>query len=330
VSRSALAKMLSQSAVKNSISPAAHMTAVANLDKLFPLAVQRLERAPEKEGDAGRIAGMHHFDAPMPFEGEVLRAKMLVKRLTDPQQGNRLYTVSAVEIGKPASLRGASPLSEQGSGPTPPAGFEERFARLAEAVKGAGKAAPEAEEPPAFARGDGDEGRSQGDRADDAIRLGRALDVTNKPLMQAVGRGSIRHAFAVLDRVSAHAERALRETRAEFDKMLSSDEGKTAIRQTIDQWETGQKVTDPRMAPFFQSMKRAFDQRVQAVIASGREIGYLDNYLPPRPVILSAAKNLASQPDPGDTKALAASGILPGSGPVSTWHLPGRAWQISL
>lgn len=92
--------------MRNSLSPRAHATAVANLDLLFPLAIRRMQREPERLGDRGRISAIHHFDAPMPFEGEVLRAKMMVKETVDSNQSNPLYTVAAVEIGKPASERG--------------------------------------------------------------------------------------------------------------------------------------------------------------------------------------------------------------------------------
>lgn len=132
VSMSTLGKMLSNSAVKNSVSPQAHATAVANLDKLFPLAIRRLTRA-DNEGDIN-VGAIHHFDAPMPFGGDVLRVKMLVKELTSREQGARLYTVSAVEIEKPASERGEA--TPKGDSPAPPAGFDDRFAQMVRAVKG--------------------------------------------------------------------------------------------------------------------------------------------------------------------------------------------------
>lgn len=52
-------------------------------------------------------------------------------------QPNPLYTVAAVEIEKPASTRGES-SPEGGRSPTPPAGFDDRFAQMVAAVKGEG------------------------------------------------------------------------------------------------------------------------------------------------------------------------------------------------
>lgn len=134
VSRGSLGKMLSKSSWKNSTSPQAHYMAVANLDKLFPLAIERIGRA-DRAGDTN-IASIHHFDAPMPYDGQVLRVKMLVKETTDPNSNNPLYTVSAVDVEKPTSTRGdADSLHSQTRLPAPPAGFADRFARMVDAVK---------------------------------------------------------------------------------------------------------------------------------------------------------------------------------------------------
>lgn len=137
VSRQSLGKMLSQSAVRNSASRQAHMMAVANLDKLFPLSVKQLSR-PDNEMNR-HIKAVHHFEIPMPFDGKVLRVKMLVKETGQSHQNNPLYTVAAVEIAKPASLRGDADAQEsRARGPAPPAGFVDRFAQMVAAVKGDG------------------------------------------------------------------------------------------------------------------------------------------------------------------------------------------------
>jgi len=137
VSKGSLDKMLSQSAVGNSVSPQAHAMAVANLDRLFMLATRRLERADNANNP--NIRAIHHFDVPMPFDGEVLRVKMLVKEMAQADQASPLYTVAAVEIEKPASSRGdADSPRSQTRLPAPPAGFEARFAQMVAAVNGEG------------------------------------------------------------------------------------------------------------------------------------------------------------------------------------------------
>jgi hypothetical protein len=71
VSGESLRKMLSKSAWSRSVTPQAHMRAVGNLDTLFTLALLRQSR-PDRGGDPN-IRAMHHFDVPMPFQGQVLR-----------------------------------------------------------------------------------------------------------------------------------------------------------------------------------------------------------------------------------------------------------------
>ena len=84
------------------------MSAVGNLDKLFPLALQREER-PDKKG-ATTLKAIHHFDVPMPFEGDVLRVKIMAKEFAMPEEGTRLYLVQAIEINEAAPVnRGMRP-----------------------------------------------------------------------------------------------------------------------------------------------------------------------------------------------------------------------------
>lgn len=130
VSATSLSKMLSRSAWGGSMSVPAHMRAVGNLDTLFPLAVLRQSRSDRNRN--ADVAAMHHFEVPMPFEGQVLRVKILAKQLAAKEQGTRLYSVEAVEIRKPASFEGepAETASSQ------LAGFRDKFDALLDAVKG--------------------------------------------------------------------------------------------------------------------------------------------------------------------------------------------------
>lgn len=71
----------------------------------------------------------------MPFDGEVLRVKIMVKEFAMREQGVRLYTVQTVEILKPASIAGILPQQKLTQVYVPPAGFNERFAQMVDAVK---------------------------------------------------------------------------------------------------------------------------------------------------------------------------------------------------
>lgn len=134
VSGESLGKMMSRSAVAGSLSPQAHMLAVGNLDTLFALATKRETRAAKKDTQA--VSEIHHFDVPMPFDGDVLRVKILAKEFIQKGYGTRLYLVQAVEIEKPTSIGGSLPQQSLTQVYVPPASFEARFAQMVAAVKG--------------------------------------------------------------------------------------------------------------------------------------------------------------------------------------------------
>jgi hypothetical protein len=154
VSRESLQKMLSKSAVDRSVTPQAHMTAVANLDTLFTLSTRTLSRTSKK--DPEKVAQIHHFAVPMPFDGEVLIAKILAKEFRQEEQGTRLYLVQAIEIDKtPGSVEGDpgvsgsfryddEPEGSAGASPSPP-GASSTLAEKIRIVKGA---LPEKPTPP--------------------------------------------------------------------------------------------------------------------------------------------------------------------------------------
>ncbi|MEW5709852.1 MAG: DEAD/DEAH box helicase family protein [Pseudomonadota bacterium] len=143
VSGESFAKMLSKSVVERSVSPQAHYQALGNLDTLFRLATKRLTRPGKQAADARSVGAIHHFDVPMPFDGEVLRVKIMAKEFAAPAQGTRLYLVQAVEIenagvvgqdpGVSGQFRRDEPVASQ-----PPPDVNERFARMVAAVKGEG------------------------------------------------------------------------------------------------------------------------------------------------------------------------------------------------
>ncbi|PAT31890.1 hypothetical protein CLI92_09010 [Vandammella animalimorsus] len=143
VSGESFAKMMSRSNVERSVSSQAHMQALGNIDKLFALARVREVRAPKKVHDAGDMAAVHHFEVPMPFDGQVLRVKIMGKEFVSPDKGNRLYLIEAVEIEN-AGVEGEDPRvsgqfqrgGETASSPLP--GADARFAQMVEAVNGDG------------------------------------------------------------------------------------------------------------------------------------------------------------------------------------------------
>jgi hypothetical protein len=143
VSNGAFGKMKSRVSVVGSVSPQAHMQALGNIDKLFELAVIDHERGPKKQGDEGDIGNVQHYKVPMPFDGDVLMVKMLVKQFIDQEKGNRLYLVQAVEIEN-AGIVGEDPVVSGQfqfgdlAKSSPPSGVSSKLAQMIAAVNGNG------------------------------------------------------------------------------------------------------------------------------------------------------------------------------------------------
>jgi phage-related protein (TIGR01555 family) len=97
VSRNNLDKMLSESAVKKSVSPAVHSMAVANADTLYQNA-RHGERQEDRNSDTNIVA-IHRFYAPMEYDENKYSVKLTVKELA--QSGNSIYTVEAVDVETP-------------------------------------------------------------------------------------------------------------------------------------------------------------------------------------------------------------------------------------
>lgn len=101
VSKTTLAKMLSNSATQKSSSPADHLRAVANVDALYRNGMLD-ETGKDKRGEP-TIAAIHRVVAPMVgVNGDVVAVKMTVKETTHPDSPNPLYTVETLETEKPA------------------------------------------------------------------------------------------------------------------------------------------------------------------------------------------------------------------------------------
>ncbi|HRR42186.1 MAG TPA: hypothetical protein P5244_13205, partial [Syntrophales bacterium] len=139
VSGKALSKMLSRSSIDMSVSPQAHMQAVANIDKLFPPSKHRETRSDRKEG--GTISAIHHFDVPMPFDKNVLKVKIMAKEFVDQKSGTRIYLVNAVKIenagvvGEDPGLSGQFRRENNLASP-PPSSVENKLTPSPENVKG--------------------------------------------------------------------------------------------------------------------------------------------------------------------------------------------------
>jgi hypothetical protein len=78
---------------------------------------------------------MHRYYAPFIHDGETLMAKMTIKEFARQSEGNRIYSVEAVDVVKPAGKLAAS-ISENRRNYVTQAGFEEKLQRKIDKIKG--------------------------------------------------------------------------------------------------------------------------------------------------------------------------------------------------
>ncbi|MDR2172833.1 MAG: hypothetical protein LBE32_01290 [Burkholderiales bacterium] len=98
VSGNSIGKMLNTKAVGKSSSPETHARVVANLDVLFERAVLGWSR-PDKNSDIN-IPAIHRFFTAVHTETGVHLVKLTVKEHLSGEQGNKIYSVEAVEINE--------------------------------------------------------------------------------------------------------------------------------------------------------------------------------------------------------------------------------------
>lgn len=132
-SGNAITKMISQSAAGKSVSVTAHAFAIANLDRLFANSI-RTHSGPDERGDSN-LAAVHRYYAPFMTPDGVVLAKMTVKEFARESEGNRIYSVEAIDVVKPAGNWVAS-ISENRRNYTPQAGFEEKLRQKMDEIKG--------------------------------------------------------------------------------------------------------------------------------------------------------------------------------------------------
>lgn len=98
VSRNNLDKMLSSSAVHKSESAADHALAVANLDALFERAITGWTKS-DRDGDAN-MASIRRMFTTLLIGGKPRLIKLTIKEFSQSSQGNRIYSVEAIEVGE--------------------------------------------------------------------------------------------------------------------------------------------------------------------------------------------------------------------------------------
>jgi len=107
VSRSGLCATLSKNSIEEILSGTsknasydlkAHLIAAGNIDKLYINAIELwdFEMNPNKNND--NLVSIHRLFAPMEYEGVINVVKITVKEMKNPNDGNRIYTIKALDV----------------------------------------------------------------------------------------------------------------------------------------------------------------------------------------------------------------------------------------
>jgi hypothetical protein len=98
VSNNSIDKILSGTAVNKSIDKDAHFLATANLEHLFSNAIEpfKFSRSPDKNNE--HLQAIHRLYSPMEYKGMIIPVKFTVKELDSTKDGNRIYTLEAIDF----------------------------------------------------------------------------------------------------------------------------------------------------------------------------------------------------------------------------------------
>jgi hypothetical protein len=98
ITRNSIDKLLSGKSIEGSFEKQAHLNAVINISKLFPNAIEPWEFGMNPEKSNAGINAIRRLYAPMYFKGKVIPVKITVKEMKNPKDGNRIYTLRAIDV----------------------------------------------------------------------------------------------------------------------------------------------------------------------------------------------------------------------------------------
>jgi hypothetical protein len=93
-----IGKIVSSDALNKSFGVAAHYQAAANLDRLFPAAIEPWQFELNSEKNNQGLKARRYLFAPMLYEGNLVVVKFTVKEYLNPANGNNLYSIEALDI----------------------------------------------------------------------------------------------------------------------------------------------------------------------------------------------------------------------------------------
>lgn len=126
-------------------------------------------------------------------------------------------------------------------------------------------------------RAPGESREAYTDRITSKDRAEMKAGIVSALTQRNVGRGEMRAMWAKTERALDVAQHAFEKSIKYFDKQKPIDNLKA-----IDQWETGDTVSDPHARLFFEAMKQGFDERVEHIreLSPGALQDVIENYFP--------------------------------------------------
>jgi hypothetical protein len=98
LSKKSIKEILGGEAVGKSFDLKAHLKAAANLEKLYPNAIEKweFELDPNKNNDS--LKDRKYLYAPMEYKGRIIPVKLTVKEYKDIWSEKRLYSIEAIDV----------------------------------------------------------------------------------------------------------------------------------------------------------------------------------------------------------------------------------------
>jgi hypothetical protein len=150
-----------------------------------------------------------------------------------------------------------------------------------------GSADQPADDGPAFMRDNAPEPEPerQSKAREAAAAIGDAIHETTgrifsgtQDIAQKLGQQGLRAALANAIRADTKARYMLKGVRDYADRLIGKDPA--LVRQATAAWEQGKPIQDPTLREFFAKAQKYGDSMVEQVRQTGKEMGYLTNYLP--------------------------------------------------
>jgi hypothetical protein len=98
ITKNSIDKLLSGKSIEGSFEKQAHLYAVVNLAELFPNAIEPWKFGMNPEKSNADIKAVRRLYDPIYFKNRIVPVKITVKEMKNPKDGNRIYTLRAIDV----------------------------------------------------------------------------------------------------------------------------------------------------------------------------------------------------------------------------------------